>query len=100
MAGIHRIRPGGSPACGSSSWHLTRTPSGWRHGPAHRASLTELHERGLVRAAGPLADDSGAVIVFDVPDRAALDGLLAADPYFSGPGVTVRDVREWLTFLN
>jgi uncharacterized protein YciI len=68
--------------------------------PAHRASLTDLHERGLVRAAGPLADDSGAVIVFDVPDRAALDGLLAADPYFSTAGVTIRDVREWLTFLN
>jgi uncharacterized protein YciI len=67
--------------------------------PAHRHRLTDLHEQGVVRMAGPLADDSGAVIVFDAPDRPALDGLLAADPYLTAPGVTVRRIREWAPFL-
>jgi uncharacterized protein len=81
-------------------WLVELNPERLAARPAHRASLTELHKRGLVLAAGPLADDSGAVIVFDVPDRAALDDLLAADPYFATAGVTVRSVREWLTFLS
>ena len=63
--------------------------------PAHRASLTDLHARGRLYAAGPFADDSGALLIFDVPDRAALDRLLAADPYFRLPGVELVSVREW-----
>jgi hypothetical protein len=39
------------------------------------------------------------VIVFDVLDRTTLDGLLAADPYFSTSGVTVERIREWQPFL-
>jgi uncharacterized protein YciI len=68
--------------------------------PGHRASLTELHRQGLVRMAGPWADDSGALIVFDVPDRATLEKILAADPYFTTPGVTVIATREWRPFLT
>lgn len=68
--------------------------------PAHRQSLTELHAEGAVRMAGPFADDSGAVIVFDVPDRDTLDSLLSKDPYFSTPGVTVSRIREWNPFLT
>lgn len=68
--------------------------------PAHRRNLTALHERGVVRMAGPLADDSGAVIVLDVPGRAAADAVLADDPYFTAPGVRVTAVREWSPFLT
>jgi uncharacterized protein YciI len=68
--------------------------------PAHRDRLTALHQQGVVRMAGPLAGDSGAVLVFDVPDRPALDRLLAADPYLTTPGVTVHRRREWLPFLT
>jgi len=50
--------------------------------------------------AGPLADNSGAVLVFDVPGRAAVDELITADPYFRADGVTVRQPREWLPFIN
>jgi uncharacterized protein len=67
--------------------------------PAHRERLAELHRAGLVRAAGPWADDAGALIVFDVPDEAALDRLVAADPYFTTPGVQVTVKREWRPFL-
>jgi uncharacterized protein YciI len=78
---------------------LTGTPERLAARPPHRQRLTALHERGLVRMAGPLADDSGAVIVFDVPDRTALDGLLGGDPYLGTPGVTVERIRQWRPFL-
>ncbi|MEV8030511.1 YciI family protein [Streptomyces sp. NPDC002742] len=68
--------------------------------PAHRDKLTALHEKGLVRMAGPLADDSGAVLAFDVPDRSALDRLIADDPYFSTEGVRIERVREWRPFIG
>ncbi|MGW6056137.1 YciI family protein [Streptomyces sp. NPDC055189] len=63
--------------------------------PAHRDALAALHEDGRLHAAGPFADDSGALLIFDVPDRAALDVVLAADPYFRLPAVELADVREW-----
>lgn len=49
--------------------------------PDHRAWLTSLKERGICINAGPLADDSGALLVFDVADGAALEAILAQDPY-------------------
>ncbi|WP_049573732.1 YciI family protein [Streptomyces sp. SBT349] len=64
--------------------------------PAHRASLARLHEEGRLLAAGPWADESGALLVFDLPGPEELDRVLAADPYFHRtPGVTVVSVREW-----
>ncbi|MBB4742661.1 uncharacterized protein YciI [Actinoplanes octamycinicus] len=60
--------------------------------PAHRELLGKLHAAGTVRMAGPLADDSGAVIVLDTADP---QEVLRNDPYFSTPGVTVVSVREW-----
>jgi uncharacterized protein YciI len=68
--------------------------------PAHRSRLTDLHEAGTVRMAGPLADDSGAVIVFDAADRPALQQLLDADPYYTTAGVSIEQIREWMPFLD
>ncbi|MFE9955787.1 YciI family protein [Micromonospora sp. NPDC005299] len=79
---------------------FTEAPERLAARPAHRALLTELHEKGVVRMAGPLPDDSGAVLVFDVPDRSELDRVLAADAYFTTPGVAVARVREWAPFLT
>jgi hypothetical protein len=62
--------------------------------PAHRAIVQDLHARGVVVAAGPWADESGALIVLDT-DRAGAETVLAGDPYYSGPGVTVVSVRSW-----
>jgi uncharacterized protein YciI len=68
--------------------------------PAHRQLLMQLHDQGIVRLAGPLADDSGALIVFDAADRDVVDRLIAADPYFGTPGVTVEKIRQWEPFLS
>jgi len=66
---------------------------------AHRQLLTEMHEQGIVRQAGPFGDDSGALIVFDVPDQAKLNEIMSRDPYFSTTGVVIKQVREWRPFL-
>ena len=63
--------------------------------PAHREKLAAHRAEGRLLAAGPFADESGALLVFLVDDRAAIDQILAADPYYSGPGVTVASVQEW-----
>lgn len=68
--------------------------------PAHRKRLIALRGEQLVCMAGPLADDSGAIIVLDVPGRPQLERLLAEDPYLGTPGVTVSQVREWQPFLS
>jgi uncharacterized protein YciI len=67
---------------------------------AHRNRLAALHSDGTIRMAGPFADDSGAMIIVDAPDRQAVDALIAADPYFTTPGVTVAQIRHWQPFLQ
>lgn len=62
--------------------------------PAHRQRLTDLHARGRLLAAGPWHDDSGALLVF-TGDEAEVRTELAADPYYSVPGVQVVAVRTW-----
>lgn len=63
--------------------------------PAHRDKLAALKAEGTLVLGGPYADGSGSLVVLDVPDRAAVDAVLAADPYFSTPGVASVTVREW-----
>ncbi|MGK5743286.1 YciI family protein [Micromonospora sp. URMC 103] len=62
--------------------------------PAHRERLQALYAAGEVLAAGPWADDSGALLIF-TGDRARVDQILGEDPYYTAPGVTVVSVREW-----
>jgi uncharacterized protein YciI len=65
----------------------------------HRHRLAALHREGTVRMAGPLTDDTGAIIIVDAPDRQAVETLIAADPYFTTPGVTIAQIRNWQPFL-
>jgi uncharacterized protein YciI len=63
--------------------------------PAHRSRLRGLRERGLLVMAGPFADDTGALLIFDVESEEELADLMGADPYYATPGVTVRSTRRW-----
>jgi len=47
--------------------------------------------------AGPWHDDSGALLVFraDGADSAEIDEILASDPYYTTPGVTIDALRQW-----
>jgi uncharacterized protein YciI len=62
--------------------------------PAHRERLVRLRAEGRLIAAGPWADDSGALLVFDVA-RPELARIMDEDPYYRTPGVAVVGVREW-----
>jgi uncharacterized protein YciI len=63
--------------------------------PAHRERLKAMADDGRLLLAGPWADDTGALLVFLVDSREELDAILAADPYYSTPGVTITSVNEW-----
>jgi len=65
--------------------------------PAHRDRLARLHAAGTLVAAGPWADDSGALLIFDLDD---LSAELAADPYYATPGVRVLSVRRWTPVIG
>ena len=64
--------------------------------PAHREYLKELFDRGSLVMSGPLADDSGALLVYEAPDAdAAAEAIIAADPYTPSGGVRRVSLREW-----
>ena len=63
--------------------------------PAHRERLLLLRDAGKLLAAGPYADESGALLLFRVDTRAEAEEIVASDPYYSGPGVTVVSLKEW-----
>lgn len=62
--------------------------------PAHRARLIALEKDGLLRIAGPWADDSGALLVFQT-DEPGIREILAGDPYYTTSGVTIVATRAW-----
>jgi len=51
-------------------------------------------------AAGPWADDSGALIVYSAPDSASVENLLEADPYVAEGVGGERTLREWSPIMG
>ncbi|GHF56428.1 hypothetical protein FHX82_000039 [Amycolatopsis bartoniae] len=68
--------------------------------PRHREYLLELAEQGVVAVAGPLADDTGGVILVQADDEAALEKVLDADPYHVEGALESRTVREYKPVLG
>lgn len=62
--------------------------------PAHREVLAGLRADGRLLMAGPWDDESGALLIFRT-DRAGVDEIMAADPYYAQPAVRVTAVRHW-----
>jgi uncharacterized protein YciI len=50
--------------------------------------------------AGPFGDDTGALLIFDVADLDELTRVMAADPYYEHPAVTVVRRREWSPIIT
>ena len=73
---------------------FTSSPERLAARSAHRALLSELHERGDLVAAGPWGDDSGALLIFDV-EPAVLERIMDEDPYYRTSGVRVLSIRQW-----
>ena len=61
-----------------------------KHYRAHRAHLDRAPAEGVhVVSAGPLVEDDGetpigSLLVFDAPDRAAVEAFCRGDPYHTG----------------
>ncbi|GAA2666721.1 MULTISPECIES: YciI family protein [Actinosynnema] len=68
--------------------------------PAHRDYLRELQERGVLLAAGPYADETGALLVYEAADEDELRAVLAADPYAPAGVVAEIRVHEWKALLG
>jgi len=64
------------------------------HRPQHRERLAALLAEGTLIAAGPYADESDALLLFDA-DRAAVEAAIADDPYYRADGVTVVSIADW-----
>ena len=67
--------------------------------PAHREWLASLKADGRLVQAGPFADGRSALLIFDVEDDAALDDLLAADPY-PKDSYAVASRRPWTPLFD
>lgn len=65
------------------------------HRPKHREWLLAQAEAGVVVASGPFVDGSGALLIFQGDDEAAVREILAHDPMTIGGGVTGMTILEW-----
>ena len=63
--------------------------------PTHRAYLHGLLRRGQLAAAGPFADGSGALFIYEADDIATARGLAEADPYTLGGVIKQQTITPW-----
>jgi uncharacterized protein YciI len=63
--------------------------------PLHREYLKGLLEAGKVQQSGPYVDGGGALLIYDVADRAELDEVLANDPYTRNGVIAESEIHEW-----
>jgi uncharacterized protein YciI len=63
--------------------------------PEHREYAQRLYDAGSIRMSGPLADDSGAVIIYRADSLEAARELVDADPYVREGVVREVSLREW-----
>jgi uncharacterized protein YciI len=74
---------------------FTDTDRRMRVRPAHREYLTSLRAAGKLLTAGPYADQSGALLIYDVADEAELREILAKDPYTPADVYEIASLQEW-----
>ena len=68
------------------------------HFPAHRARLTDFHDRGLLLMVGTFTDlPMGAMAVFT--SRTAVEEFMAGDPFVQHGVAAAPRVREWNEIL-
>ncbi|WP_033290023.1 YciI family protein [Amycolatopsis jejuensis] len=68
--------------------------------PRHRAYISDHAAQGNVAVAGPLADDTGGLVLWQADDEAALTKLIDNDPYYLEGVVAERSVREFRPTLG
>lgn len=66
-----------------------------KHRPAHRQYLQSLMDKKQLIAAGPLLDDSGALIVYEAESPEAVELLIKADPFFAAAVFKSWVIKPW-----
>ena len=61
--------------------------------PAHRSYLRTFLENGQLRAAGPFADDAGALWVLDADSAEAAEEIVRGDPLVRAGVITSWQIR-------
>lgn len=67
--------------------------------PRHLEHIGRLYAEGKVVMAGPLADGTGAVIVYRAKDEAGARGLVDEDPYTVEGVIGDARIREWVVVV-
>lgn len=62
--------------------------------PAHRAYVQDLIDRGYRAKTGYWAEFGGGMLLFEAPDRATAETIVAADPLIQNHCVTY-ELHEW-----
>jgi uncharacterized protein YciI len=65
------------------------------HRAEHRVYLNQLVDEGKLLMAGPFADESGGLIVFEAVDQAEVEGMMANDPFTTNGVFATTDIRPW-----
>ena len=60
---------------------------------AHRDYLRRFLENGQLRAAGPFADDAGALWILDAETAQAIEEIVKADPYVAAGVIVSWQIR-------
>ena len=68
--------------------------------PAHREYLRTLLEAGKLAMSGPWADDTGALIIYDVENMAEAERILDEDPYRSAGVIANATMKEWRVVMR
>jgi uncharacterized protein len=63
--------------------------------PAHRLYARQLATEGKLVAAGPFADGSGGLFIYEVGSLQEVEDLVAADPYVIGGAFASYETRPW-----
>jgi uncharacterized protein YciI len=63
--------------------------------PAHRQYMAQLNSQNRLWAAGPFADGTGALFIYEAPDQHAAEEILHADPYFTGGVLAISKLMAW-----
>ncbi len=65
------------------------------HRPAHREYLREQVAQGKLLMAGPFADESGGLIIFEAEDDAEVGEIIANDPFTTEGVFATTEIRPW-----
>lgn len=63
---------------------------------AHREHLHALAAQGKLLMAGPFADESGGLIIFEAEDEAEVAGFMANDPFTTEGVFATTEIRSWI----